>query len=96
MKAYGANCFRGNINKMSIKSKIEWVDKNYKNILDFDNGILLNKAKDKLLFLSFCMEFKRYNDFLLNENTMEFRTYLPIQLDATCNGFQHMALLSNE
>ncbi len=42
------------------------------------------------------MEFKRYNDFLLNENTMEFRTYLPKPLHATCNGFQHMALLSDE
>ena len=42
------------------------------------------------------MEFKRFYDFYLNENVVEFHTYLPIQLDATCNGFQHLALLSNE
>ena len=42
------------------------------------------------------MEFKRFYDFYMDENAMEFHTYLPIQLDATCIGFQHMALLSNE
>jgi hypothetical protein len=56
----------------------------------------LEKAKDKLLFLAFCIEYKRYVEFMNNEDVMEFYTYLPVQLDATCNGFQHMALLSNE
>lgn len=42
------------------------------------------------------MEYKRYIEFLNNEDSMTFSTYLPIQLDATCNGFQHLALLSNE
>ena len=50
MKAYGANCFGGAISKASIKAKLEWVDKNLPNILDYDNGILLKKATDKLLF----------------------------------------------
>lgn len=42
------------------------------------------------------MEYKRYMQFRDDENTFEFYTYLPIQMDATCNGFQHLALLSNE
>lgn len=42
------------------------------------------------------MEYKRYINFVNDENTNRFETYLPIQLDATCNGFQHLALLSNE
>jgi DNA-directed RNA polymerase len=42
------------------------------------------------------MEYKRFVEFMDNENVMEFHTYLPVQLDATCNGFQHLALLSNE
>lgn len=42
------------------------------------------------------MEYARFNEFLYKENSLTFDTYLPIQLDATCNGFQHLALLSNE
>ena len=96
MKVYGANCYGGNTAKGPIKSKLEWIENNLDNILDYDNGILLNKAKDKLFFLSFSMEFKRFYDFYTDENSMEFYIYLPVQLDATCNGFQDMALLSNE
>ena len=96
LKGYGANCFGGVVEKKSIKAKLEWVDNNTDNIINYHNGVLLEKAKDKLLFLSFCMEYKRFLDFYNNEKALEFHNYLPIQLDATCNGFQHMALLSNE
>lgn len=95
LKFYRANCFGGSLTKASIETKIGWVDKNLHNIINYDNGILLKDAKEKLTFLAFCMEYKRFYDFYPNENTVEFKTYLPVQLDATCNGFQHMALLSN-
>lgn len=96
LMGYGVNCFGGVISKGSLENKVKWVENNIKNILNYDNGILLSKAKDKLLFLSFCLEYKRYFDFYHDEDLETFYTYLPVQLDATCNGFQHMALLSNK
>jgi DNA-directed RNA polymerase len=94
--SYGVNCFGGSTSKQSLNSKLAWEKHNRENILNFQNGILINKAKDKWLFLAFCIEYKRFMEFMDNENIMEFHTHLPIQLDATCNGFQHLALLSNE
>lgn len=94
LEFYGINCFGKD--KISDRAKSKWVQDNLQDIINYDNGILLNKAKEKLLFLAFCIEYKRYVEFLNNENAYEFHTYLPVQLDATCNGFQHLALLSNE
>ena len=94
LEFYGVNCFGKD--KLSDITKIIWIKDNREDIINYNNGKLLANAKDKLLFLAFCMEYKRYMQFLDDENTFEFYTYLPIQMDATCNGFQHLALLSNE
>lgn len=96
LKAYGTNCFKGSSPNQSIQSKQKWRDDHIDDIISYDNGILLSKAADKLFFLAFCIEFKRFYNFYCNESSPYFETYLPIQLDATCNGFQHLALLSNE
>jgi len=96
MKVYGANCYGNGIDKQTFKKRIEWVDKNTEEILNYRKGNILSKCKNKELFLAFCMEYERYINFISDETLKEFKTYLPIQLDATCNGFQHLALLSNE
>jgi DNA-directed RNA polymerase len=69
------------------------VDDNMEKLIKFENGELINQAEKKLLFVAFCFEYKRFLASLNNEKDY-FETYLPIQLDATCNGYQHLSLLS--
>ena len=81
-----------NLKKKSAVDRIKWVEDNEDNIINFENGILINQAEFKLLFISFCFEYKNY---ILSKNNDKyyFVTHLPIQLDATCNGFQHISML---
>ena len=96
MKCYGANSYGGKIAKKSIKDKENWVNDNEYDIVNYDKSDILLGAKDKLLFLAFCMEYKRYYYIIQSEESRKFMSYLPIQLDASCNGLQHIALLSGE
>jgi len=95
LKIFGANCFGNNLDKKSFNDRIEWIDNNIENILNFDNGVLLKKAENKIVFLSFCFEYSKYNQ-ALNNNDLSFNSNLPIQLDASCNGFQHLSLLVDD
>lgn len=90
LKIFGANCF--GLSKKSFKERINWIDENIYNITNFNNGELISKAENKLLFISFCFEYQKYIE-ALNNNDSYFISHLPIQLDATCNGFQHLSLL---
>lgn len=63
--------------------------------MNFENGELIKKADSKLLFIAFCFEYIKYNNSLLNNDTY-YISYFPIQLDATCNGYQHLSLLTGD
>ena len=68
---------------------------NEADILDFSNGKLIKQAESKLLFLAFCFEFRNYKNSLLSKETF-YISHFPIQLDATCNGYQHLSLLTGD
>lgn len=91
-KIYGANCFGNKMDKCSFDERINWVDNHTDDIINFENGKLLSKADNKLLFIAFCYEYQNYLNSLKDSNTY-FITHLPIQFDASCNGFQHLTLL---
>lgn len=80
------------MDKLSIK--LNWFSKYESDIINFEEGnsILLTKAKSPYLFIAF--EYKKFFYHNQSDNYKEpFKTHLPIQLYATCNGFQHLALV---
>jgi len=42
------------------------------------------------------MEYSRFKESFNNIESSYFTTYLPIQLDASCNGYQHLSLLISD
>lgn len=95
-KAYGANMFGDGLDKKSLNYRVKWVDEHSNILLNFYNNNIVDKAENKVSFISFCFEYKRFIDFIKDKNRSVFYTYLPIQLDARCNCYQHLALLTKE
>ena len=88
LKIYLANSF--GLNKKSINYRLNWVNDNLQRILDIDSNMWLD-AKEKLLFLSAALELKGYYDQPNN-----FISRIPIYLDATCSGLQHLASMTTD
>jgi DNA-dependent RNA polymerase len=95
-KAYGANMFGHGLDKKSLKYRVKWVDDNSEKILNFEYNDIVENAKNKPCFVSFCFEYLNYINFMKSKESTLFYTYLPIRLDATCNGYQHLVLLTKE
>jgi hypothetical protein len=95
LKIYCANSFGNKIEKKSFNDRIKWVNENIENIINFENGILISQAENKLAFVAFCFEYIKYTQ-AINRKEEYFISNLPIQLDASCNGFQHLTLLIDD
>jgi DNA-dependent RNA polymerase-like protein len=87
---YGANAYNENgLAKKSINERINWVQLNYQKILKMEKDFLIN-AKERFTFTAFCLVIKK-----LHQNHKAVIN-LPIFLDATCSGIQHLAALMKD
>ena len=100
LKVQGCNLY-GN-DKISLKERCEWIDKNEKEILASSADPFLctfwESADEPLQFLSFC---DAYRDALLyrqnNGTLVGYKCPIPIAYDGTCSGLQHYsAMLRDE
>lgn len=101
LKVYTANCY--GLDKKSYNDRLKWVNDNlsiitsvpliYDGTCEFNQSLVdfydfCLKADEPLKFLSCCLELKGYfND------PNNFISRLPIYLDATCSGLQHLSAM---
>jgi DNA-directed RNA polymerase len=90
LAVHGANCF-GN-DKISYMERYKWVTEREQDIYDvamnpYDNT-WWQDADEPFQFLAFCFEWSRWMDYGL-----ECVSYLPVSMDGTCNGLQHLSAL---
>ena len=95
-KSYGAILFDKDLSYKSLNHRVEWVDQHQDYILNFENNDIIDRTSSKACFVSFCFEYKRFIRFINNIEATSFKTNLPIQLDASCNGYQHISLLTKQ
>jgi len=88
LKIYTANAY--GLDKKSKDDRVKWVDEQIKNILDTPNNKLWLSAKEPILFLACALELIEFN------KNPKFISRLPILLDATCNGIQHLSAIAND
>jgi|GEM_PF-1894922 len=91
LKVHGANVY-GEVDKRPFDERIAWVDAHEAQILqsaeDPEKASFWKEADDPFKFLAFCFEFAEWK-----RNPETFESSLPIAIDGSNNGFQHVATL---
>jgi len=88
---HGANCY-GEVDKQPYPERVAWVEENSEKILasarDYRTEKFWKRAGDPFKFLAFCFEYQQY--VALGD---DFKTALPVAIDGSNNGFQHISVL---
>lgn len=90
-----ANCYWKK-NKVSFEKRLAWVRQHEQEIMAFaDDPFGFHRFWDEAdkpwMFLAACIEWKRYR-----EEGPDFRSHLPVSMDGTCNGYQHLSAMGRD
>jgi len=96
LKVHAANC--AGEDKLSLRDRIRWVNDNLGHILasaanplDYLWWAEVAEGDDPFCFLAACFELSMVEEF--GESHI---SHLPIQVDGTCNGLQHLSALGKD
>ncbi|CAA6815715.1 MAG: Phage RNA polymerase [uncultured Sulfurovum sp.] len=88
---HGANCY-GEVDKEVFEKRVAWVEEHHEHIMasakDYKKEMFWQTAGDPFKFLAWCFEYARYV-----ENPDTFTTGIPVAIDGSNNGFQHITAL---
>ena len=80
------------VDKMTLEDRAKWTEHNIDWILDLgENNEFDLKAEKKVNFLACCIEWFNYNN-----NIDNYISHLPIAIDGTSNGWQHLGAISKD
>ena len=79
------------VDKMTLADREKWTWDNMDFILETANNLTLHDCEKPVSFLACCLEWKRYHEL---DNKELFYSALPIPIDGSNNGWQHLAAIS--
>ena len=90
-----ANCYWKK-DKVSFEKRLRWVHEHEREILAFaDNPLrphrFWDEADKRWMFLAACLEWKGYR-----EQGPDFLSHLPVSMDGSCNGYQHLSAMGRD
>ena len=83
------------VDKMSLNDRVQWTAENMEEILEAGTYLLLSdKAEKPISFLAACVEWADY--FKAEADNRIHMTRLPIPIDGSNNGWQHLGAISKD
>jgi DNA-directed RNA polymerase len=97
-KIHGSNSW--GFDKAPFADRVAWVDDHAEEILaaaaDPASERWWCEADEPWQFLAFCLEFARWLECVKEGHSREFVSHLPVSMDGSCNGLQHLSALMRD